>query len=241
MTYDVILLSRTVCGGLVGTFRFARPLDYVFSAGQHLSLGLVTKEGLQKKVFTIASAPADDYLEICTRLSDSAFKTALLALPEGARVEISPPSGRLSLASGGSATGFLVGGVGVTPARSFVRDAMMPGRSERIILFFGDRSPECMTYADEFADLAERVDRLVYVPVVEHPDTDWNGEVGFITADVVRRHLADPAAAGWIISGPPVMVQAMRGVAASLGIPDVRLQVELFSGYPSPGDQPPSR
>ncbi|HUU23793.1 MAG TPA: FAD-dependent oxidoreductase, partial [Phycisphaerae bacterium] len=229
----VALLGSETCGDLVGAFRFGRPEDYRFKAGQHLILTLRTSEGPQRKVFTIASAPDDDYLEVCTRLSGSAFKRALLGLDPGASVEISAASGRLALAPDDATTAFLVGGVGVTPARSMIRDSMAEGRTERIALFFGDRSPKCMWYAKEFASIAERTSRLTYVPVVEHPDPSWTGETGFITADTVRRHVVSPERLRWIISGPPVMVDAMRRVAAELDIPAAHLQVEIFGGYRS--------
>ncbi len=231
--YPVALLDSETCGDLVGAFRFGRPEDYRFEAGQHLALALQTSEGLQRKVFTIASAPGDDYLEVCTRLSGSAFKRALRGLDPGVVVEISAASGRLALAPDDAMTAFLVGGVGVTPARSMIRDAIAEGRTERVALFFGDRSAECMWYAKELAAIAKRTSRLTYVPVLEHPDRDWTGETGFITADTVRRHVTSPERLRWIVSGPPVMVEAMRRVAAELEIPAAHLQVEIFGGYRS--------
>jgi ferredoxin-NADP reductase len=238
-TYSAPLLTSETCGGLAGVFRFRRPDGYLFNAGQHLTLGLQTGEGLQRKVFTIASAPADDYLEICTRLSGSVFKTTLAELVPGDEVELSGSSGTLTLAHDGQSTGFLVGGVGVTPAHSMIRDAMAEGRTESLVLFYGDRSPECMKYADEFAVAARRTGRLTFVPVVERPGDDWSGETGFITEEVVRRYVSSPERISWILSGPPMMVQAMQAVAARIGIPDSGLQVELFSGYPS-ASRPPT-
>jgi len=235
ITHTVRLLEADICEGAVGRFRFSRPEGYDFVAGQHFTLSLTGPDAIERRILTISSAPQDDFLEICTRLSDSAFKQALAALSVTESAEISAASGRLHLAEKGRSTGFLVGGVGVTPAHSMVRDAMLRQGGEPILLFYGDRGPACMTYAAEFADWASRSEQLTYVPVVEHPDDGWSGEQGFITADLVDRIVADPREVDWIVSGPPPMVDAMRRVADALAIPDERMQVEAFTGYAAPG------
>lgn len=229
--YEVELLAAEICDGEVGRFRFSRPDGYAFVAGQHLTMSLAMPGGTERRVFTIASAPQDDGLEICTRLTGSSFKRALSDLPVGGAAVISAASGHLRLAEKGRITGFLVGGVGVTPAHSMIRDVMLRATGQRIVLFQGDRSARCMPYAHEFEEWSSRNERFTYMPVVEHPDAGWRGEQGFIGPDMVARIVADPQDVDWIVSGPPVMVDAMKGVAARLDIPPARLQVESFAGY----------
>ncbi|MBN2405532.1 MAG: FAD-dependent oxidoreductase [Coriobacteriia bacterium] len=229
--YPVRLLGSQVCEGTVGIFRFQRPAGYSFLPGQHFSLRLETPQGPVHKVFTISSAPFDDHLEICTRQTGSAFKVALFALSQGDAAEVTSATGHLALAGSDCTTAFLVGGVGVTPAHSMVRDALVQGRRERVVLFYGDRSPGCMAYADGFRAIAGRTRRLLYVPVVETAEEGWNGEVGFITADLVSRHIDPSGVSTWIVAGPPVMVDAMRTVIDDLGVSPGRVQVESFTGY----------
>ncbi len=229
--HSVRLLDSHVCERTMGIFRFQKPAGYSFHPGQHLSLRLETSEGPVPKVFTIASAPFDDHLEICTRQTGSAFKAALFALTQGDAAEVTSATGHLALAEPDEMTAFLVGGVGVTPARSMVRDALVQGRREQVVLFYGDRSPGCMAYADEFQAIAGRTRRLLYVPVVETPGEDWSGEVGLITADLISRHIDPSDVSTWIVAGPPVMVDAMRTVIDDLGVSPGLVQVESFTGY----------
>ena len=224
--YDIGFLGRVPCGTEVASFRFARPSEYDFAPGQHLTLELETAAGNERKPFTHSSAPGDDYLEITTRLSGSSFKNALLDLEPGSHVTIHGPSGNLLLGDDIRLIRFLVGGVGITPARSILRDAVQRGRTwDDAVLFYGNRDPSCMPFIEEFEAMEERGVRVV--SIVEHPDEAWPGPVGFITADLVRQHV-DPAVGVFLTSGPPIMVTAMERVLDELGIPEDRRMVERF-------------
>lgn len=226
--YSVEFIERIPCGSDIASFRFARPDGYGFVAGQHLILGVETAEGPQSKPFTHSSAPDDEYLEITTRLSGSAFKNALLALAPGDRVQVSGPAGHLMLPPDTRCIRFLVGGVGITPARSMLRDAVHRDMTwDDAVLFYGNRDPSCMPFMDEFEAMRGRGVRIV--SVVEHPDETWSGPVGFITAALVRQHV-DPTEGIFLTSGPPVMVTAMERVMDELGIADERRMIERFSG-----------
>ena len=224
--HGVEFIERIPCGAEVASFRFSRPDGYDFVAGQYLLLEVETASGAEAKPFTHSSAPHDAYLEITTRLSGSAFKNALLALAPGDRAAITGPSGRLRLPSDDLRIRFLVGGVGITPARSMLRDAVHRGRTfDDAVLFYGNRDPSCIPFIAELEAMRDRGVRVV--SVVEHPDASWHGPVGFITADIVRENV-DPAEGIFLASGPPVMVTAMERVLDELRIPDERRIIERF-------------
>lgn len=224
--YDVAFVKRVACGTEVASFRFTRPSGYSFEPGQYLTLEVDTSEGTQRKPFTHSSAPGDDYLEITTRLSGSPFKNALVALEPGDAVRVSGPAGQLVLPPDLRRIRFLVGGVGITPARSILRDAAQRGVGwDDAVLFFGNRDPSCIPFIDEFE--AMHSSGVKVVSVVEHPDDAWTGPVGFITASLVRQHV-DPAEGIFLASGPPVMVNAMERVLDELAIPPARRMIERF-------------
>lgn len=213
------------------TFVFTRPEDHRFVPGQYVSLTLQTREGSQTKQFSHCDAPGDDEVRIITRLTGSAFKEALLALRPGDEVGVRGPFGRLGLPSGVTRAAFLVGGVGVGPARSIVRDAVQRETGLTALVFDGNLDETCIPFRDEF-DAYEREDaRVRFVHVLERPSESWTGERGFITPEIVRRH-CDPAEGWhWFVTGPPVMVAAMRQVLKDLAVPAARSSFEMFAGY----------
>jgi len=228
-TMRLVRAERTCVN--TGSFVFARPEGYRFEPGQYLSLTLQTREGPQTKQFSHCDAPGDDEIRILTRLTGSAFKEALLALRPGDDAGVRGPFGRLMLPPGQERAAFLVGGVGVGPARSIVRDAEQRGTGLTALVFDGNLDETCMPFRDEF-DAIERDDvRVRFVHVLERPSAAWTGERGYITADLVRRY-CDPAEGWhWFVTGPPAMVAAMRAVLKDLGVPASRASFEMFAGY----------
>ena len=228
--YDTRLVTSERCGPGTLIARFEKPAGYDFAPGQFMFLTLATREGEQTKHFTHCQAPGDGYLEMTTRLTGSAFKDALAALQPGDPVRFAGPGGSLTLPGGTGKVAFLTGGVGITPARSIVRDAFQRGTGLRVLLFYGNQDETCVPFRDEFAGY-EDTGLLTAVHVLVAPSEAWAGERGFITADLVRRH-ADPLDGWhWIVSGPPAMITAMQQVVSELAIPRERVSYELFSGY----------
>jgi len=230
-TYQVGFLERTECAPGLVMLRFELPADYSFQPGQYVSLTLDTRDGSQTEQFTQSEAPADPYMEITTRVTGSAFKDALMALKPGELATVSGPFGSPMLAADSDRIAFLVGGVGVTPARSIARDAVRRGTGLRIAMFFGNNTEDCIPFREELDSYAAADPAIEVVHVIEKPGPGWTGERGFITADVVRRHLDRADEWPWIVVGPPAMIRPMHGVLDELGVPKENVRTESFGGY----------
>lgn len=231
--FDVEYLGRGTCGADVVSARFSRPPGFVFVAGQWIVLAISVGEERLAETFTICSAPSDAYLEITTRLSGSAFKNALGGLGLGDHASVTGPGGRLRMPPDSSRVAFLVGGVGITPARSMLREACADGRVfEDALLFYGNRDASCVPFEAEFAAMGPSGVRTVLC--FEVPPAGWTGERGFITAATVRRHL-EPVDDGrpFIVAGPPLMVESMERVLDELEVSPARRLVERFRAQPS--------
>lgn len=228
--YEVRFIEREECGPDIASFRFTKPERYSFRAGQFAVFTVPTAEGPQSKPFTHSQAPDDPYLELTTRLSGSPFKNALAAFAPGDPVVIQGPGGRLTLPPGTTRIAFLVGGVGVTPARSMLRDATRKGVVwEDAALFFGNRDEDCIPFRSEIEAMAGRGVRLINV--LERPGLRWSGEAGFVSAEIVRRHCDLGDGRLVVVSGPPVMVAAMERVLDELGVAEPRRMIERFGAY----------
>jgi len=235
--HEVRLLGTEPCGDDILTLRFSRPEGYEFRAGQWFTLTIETDEGSQTKTFSHCSAPADAYLETTTRLSPSAYKKALAHLAPGARAHIAGPGGRLSLAPDTDRVCFLVGGTGITPVRSILRDAMHHDRMfADALLLYGNRDESCVPFAEEFSRMASHGVRMELC--FEHPAEGWEGESGFMTADTVRRHLDAVRDTPFFVAGPPAMVTSMEQVLDDLGVPAELRHIERFGPSPSHAQGP---
>ena len=229
--HEVAYLGSTTEAPGVATFMFSRPEGYAFDPGQFLSLTLETREGTQTKHFTICSAPGDPGLAITTRLTGSAFKDALLALVSGSQVAITGPRGAMTLRLGEKKVAFLVGGIGVTPARCIVRDAVQRGGGPTLLVFYGNLDQDSIPFKAEFDAYERDHPEISVVHVLAEPKAGWKGDTGFITAEIVRRHTDPLDGWHWVVAGPPAMVDAMKRVLEELAIPADRVSMEVFAGY----------
>jgi ferredoxin-NADP reductase len=230
-TYEARYMGRSDCQA-TGLFRFERPPGYRATAGQWFRLTLDTREGEQTRTFSDAAAPMEVTMDLTTRLTGSAFKDALIDLPGGHVVSISGPGGRLVVPDGTRYVAFLMGGVGIAPGRAIVRDHVLRADpATTMTLLLGNNEEACAPFVAEFVDYDERLPWFRFVDVVAEPGPGWIGESGFITAEMVDRHLDLSKAWEFMVAGPPAMIEPMRAVLDELDIPAEQRHFETFSGY----------
>src|SRR5690348_3288781 len=119
------LVSRHEVAERTTAFRFEKPLNWKFKAGQFLDMTLLdpaeTDAEGNVRAFSIASAPHEETLMVATRMRDTAFKRVLNTMALGSSVRIEGPSGDLTLHNNVTrAAVLLAGGIGITPFRSIV-------------------------------------------------------------------------------------------------------------------------
>lgn len=225
------LLEAERCDDVL-TLRFERPPGYEFGPGQYFLLTLATDEGEESKPFSHASAPEDEFLEMTTRVSGSAFKQALDAsVPGESMLWIKGPAGRFGLDPDDRRYPvFLAGGVGITPVMSIVRHARAAGEDLGATLIYGNAVDQCMPYADEIHSCGDGLVSCAFV--VERPSAEWTGRKGFITAATVEGCVVDPHSRPFYVTGPPVMVSAMESVLDEVGVAKENRHIERFGVSP---------
>ena len=78
-----------------------------------------------------------------TRLPDTAFKRFLRTLPIGSELQLDAPFGSFTLHHNATkAEVFLTGGIGITPVRSIVLQAVHDRAEHKIVVFYSNKRPE---------------------------------------------------------------------------------------------------
>ncbi len=238
-TFQAALLGREVVAERTMTFRFAKPPDWTYRAGKFIDITLLdppeTDAEGNTRGFSISSAPDEDVIMITTRLRDTAFKRVLQTMPIGTAVKIEGPFGDLRLHHGKRPAVVLTGGIGITPFRSILRQAMADGGLPyRVVVLYANRRPEDAAFLDELAGLAKQDTNLTFVPTMSNMSTSerrWEGERGRIDQSMLDRNLDGAAGAIYYLTGPPNMVHGLRSLLVGRGVDEDDIRTEEFTGY----------
>ncbi len=197
-----------------------------FRAGQFMML---YSFGVGEVAISISGNPVagDGTLEHTIR-AVGAVSGALHATGIGGLIGVRGPFGTgwdLASAAGGDLV-IVGGGVGLAPLRSAVL-AAVAARADyrRIVLISGARTP---------ADILFRGDQerwrtsgsIELHQTVDHPASDWQGRVGFVTEPLAQLKM-DAGRTTGLLCGPEPMMRFCAQTLLRKGIPATRIQVSL--------------
>jgi ferredoxin-NADP reductase len=129
---------------------------------------------------------------------------------------------------------FIAGGIGITPFRSMLHDAVSRHLPHRITLIYSNRTPEGAAFHEEFALLAQTHANLTYISTMTQADKarqPWGGERGQVNADFLRSHIAEIATSIFYLAGPPGLVAAVTKAVSEAGVDPAHVRSEEFTGY----------
>jgi predicted ferric reductase len=201
-----------------------------FNAGQVAWLTIGTSPfALRKHPFSMtSSAEQSEHLTFTIReLGD--FTSQIGQFSPGERAYIDGPYGTFDLDHHeASAYVLIAGGIGIAPMMSIMRTMADRGDSRPMILFYGSPTWDDVILREEVEQLEDELN-LDVVHILEHPPEGWEGEVGYITADVLDRHLPeDRQRWTYFICGPLPMINAVESALETLAIPKKRMYIEEY-------------
>lgn len=226
---QVKLIERETVATNTVAARFAKPAGFDFQPGQ--ALRLTTASGAAR-ILSIASAPHESDLLVVTRVRDSDFKNALVAMSEGDAMQVAGPLGSFTLDTTRPAV-FLAGGIGITPFLSMIRHAAHTGSTQPITLFYSNRTPAEAAMLEELQTMSAANPTFELVAAMSdiNEGDDWQGETGRIDLEMVKRHVSDLTAPVFYAVGPGGFVTGMTEMLQSAGVDGARIKAENFSGY----------
>lgn len=214
------LLSTHAEAGNIRSFVFDAG-DTQWLAGQHDAFVLQQcgdDKAVNRRWFTIASAPSEEQVWISTRMSDSPFKRALAELRPGDTIAAQGIMGKFTWEEVSETPAVLVaGGIGITPFRSILLERKAQGKPLNAALLYFNR--------DEQIAFRALFDRLA----AEHPEFAVRYLVGEpITADRIAELAPLTPHTTVFLSGPQKMVNEIGEALKKRG---VMLKQDWFPGY----------
>jgi predicted ferric reductase len=185
---------------------------------------------MREHPFSIASSPMrPGALEFTIKeLGD--FTNRIGEIKPGERAWVDGPYGSFGIDRFPNARGyiFVAGGVGIAPLISMLRALDDRGDRRLMWLFYGNSDYERIVLREEIDAIAERIG-LKVVHVLCKAGPDWQGERGYVDAEVMRRHLPeDLDGLECFVCGPEPMIRLAERSLGQLGLPLARVHSEIF-------------
>jgi predicted ferric reductase len=203
--------------------------DFRFQPGQFAWFAFGRSPfSLTQHPFSFSSSAERDEVEVAIKaLGD--FTSTVSGLEPGTKVYVDGPHGAFSIDQDeGPGFGLIAGGVGIAGLISTLRTMADRQDVRPVLLFYGNREWDDAAFRDELEQLRDRLN-LTLVHVLERPPADWEGETGYLTADILARHLPSGYQRfQFFICGPDSMMDAAEAALVELGVPAERVHTERF-------------
>ena len=206
---------------------------FAFEPGQFawLTMGRTPFHFEQHPIAISSSAeiPAGGDIAFTIKALGDWSREAVPAVKPGTRVWLDGPYGVFSVdREQGPGYVLIGGGIGITPLRSMCDTLAAREDVRPVVLFYGCRDYESLTFREELDTLPAKMN-LQVVYVLEQPSASWGGEKGVINADMLRRHLPKQYRRfQYFICGPAPLMDAMERILPEIGVPQTLVHTERF-------------
>jgi cytochrome-b5 reductase len=201
-----VLEEKKVISHNVAVYRFALPqkTDILgLPIGQHISLA-ATIPGQEKEVvrsYTPISSDNDrGYFELLIKAYPQGnISKHVSELKIGDTMKVKGPKGAMVYTPNMCRRiGMIAGGTGITPMlqviKAIIRERPHNGGKDntQVDLIFANVNPDDILLKDDLDTLAKEDDRFNVYYVLNNPPENWNGGVGFVTADMIKVNYSPP-------------------------------------------------
>lgn len=200
-----------------------------FIAGQYVTVRLPDFEPVEGKSYSIASTPSEKHITLTIK-EMGGFSRELLAHEVGDTITTSLPYGFFyPEPDESSGLAFVVGGIGITPCMSIIRDLLEHDYQKPITLFYSNRTQADIVFKSTLDTLAQRYSNFkihYFITREETPKTEFN--TGRVTAEFICAHTPNLYETDFFICGSIDFTKDMWKSLKIGGIDHTRLFTEGF-------------
>ncbi|MGY0391289.1 2Fe-2S iron-sulfur cluster-binding protein [Bizionia sp. KMM 8389] len=223
------------------TISFEVPTDlksvFKFQAGQYITLKTSLNGEELRRDYSLCSSPKSGELKVAVKeVTNGKFSAyANNDLKVGDTLEVAPPKGRFVFEPNDKKTkniGLFAAGSGITPVLSIVKCALEEEVNSKVILVYGNKTPQDTMFLNELLDLQHNhKDRFTIQFVFSQADeTDAIfGRIEKSTVNYVMKNKhKDIEVDAFYLCGPEAMIHTVKDVLTEHNIQEDRIHFELF-------------
>jgi glycine betaine catabolism B len=208
-----------------------------FYAGQHMSVKFCINGKWTTRPFSISSAPLEadknNRIQITLRRKPGGYVSTWVwdNWKVGSEVVFDGAFGEgyyNSIRDSAHAVG-IAGGSGITAFRSIALDMADSHRPAKFTILYGSRNQNDIIFYDELKRIADESGGAIELHcILSEPSDGWDGETGFISADIIKRLVPDWDKVSYYVSGPQAMYDYLDKEFAAMGIRSKYIRKEEY-------------
>ncbi len=204
--------------------------DFSYEAGQYINVTFEDLQTPEGKAYTISSAPHEEYLSLTVK-EIGIFSRKLCSLEVGNHFTASLPYGYFRPEFLDSVLVLCAGGIGITPFRSIILDALNKNPERSITLLHSIKKIEDAVFKKEFEMLSEKYPafKIKYF-VTQEEVADGQDEARRIdpTVDIIPD---SSMRAEYLICGSIEFTCSLWRGTKSIGVPEDYIYTEAFFSH----------
>jgi glycine betaine catabolism B len=233
------LVDKIHIGSDLWDFIFLPNKQLKFAPGQYMewTLGHDDPDSRgNRRFFTLASSPTEKHIRVGIKFpaDASSFKRSMLAMDQKSEIVAAQLAGDFTLPHDQSQKIVMIaGGIGITPFRSMIKYLLDKNQRRPITLFYANRSANDIVYRDVFDAARQKLGiRTIYTLTdTTRVPAFWNGKLGHIDANMIRREVPGYQDCLFYISGPNTMVAEFEETLNQMGVNKRQVKTDFFPGF----------
>ncbi len=202
---------------------FEKPKSLQYIPGDWVDIRFLSKELSIGKTFSFASSPTEPDIMIAFKRGISSYKKALEVVETGDILLITEYGRHDFILDKRYFSVFIAGGIGITPFRSMIKEAIDSGTKTEMTLIYQNHTSD-FPFQEEFNAWAKDYPYLKIHYVVTGTD-------GRITKEKLLSLVPDINERMNYLAGPPSMVQNVEQMLHNLGVKPEDIKTDSFTGY----------
>lgn len=222
--FPLIEKTRVSHNTCVYRFGLPRSTDRLgLPIGQHIAIGATINDKEVVRSYTPISTDDElGYFDLLIKAYENGnISRHVESKKIGETIDIRGPKGFFTYTPGMvESFGMIAGGTGITPMYQILTAILRdPEDKTKVSLVYANVTEDDILLKEELNKMArEHPDRFKVYYVLNTPPENWNGGVGFVTPEIMDKHLpkaSEPT--NLLLCGPPPMISAMKKAAVGLG------------------------
>lgn len=222
---EFTLTQKTVLSHNSAIYRFSLPhktASLGLPIGQHISIAAnVNGKEIVRSYTPISSDNDKGYFDLLIKAYPTGNVSKFIAnLRIGDTIRVRGPKGNFSYTPNMCKhINMVAGGTGITPMYQIIKAiASNPADNTTVDLIFGNVTVEDILLYEDLKKIAAEKPNIRIHYVLDRPPTEWAGNCGFVTAEMMKQLLQEPSSdSKLLVCGPLPMVSAIKKNAVELG------------------------